>query len=457
MSTRPPLRYPSRWLPGWRREALRTTLWLVPTLLVALAGAVFLVTYLIDRQAAKGDISLPEWMNSGGADVARTVLTAIAAAIITVVGVVFSVVILALTLASTQFGPRMLRNFIRDLGTQVTLGVFVATFVYAVLALGSIRSGPPEFVPHLTVTTALAAVLLDLGVLIYFIHHVAVSIQLNEVIAGIGRDLSRAIDDFGGSAIDESVAPLAPDEQQLVDVVDRMGAVVTATRSGYLQIVAVEELLTIAIRGGVTIKLLNRPGHFVIAGRPLAKVWPNASVGDVTRALKRAHVTGRHRTLEQDPIFAIDQLVEIAIRALSPAVNDTFTALTCIDWLTDGLCRVAGRSLPESFHRDESGTVRLIQPGLTYRRIVDGAFDKVRQAGRGMPAVLIRQLIGLTRVAVGTDDGRAREALRRQADMILRASEESVPEKDDRDDVARRYETFLASIGALAVEEGDSG
>jgi uncharacterized membrane protein len=411
--------------------------------LVVLACVVFLVTYSIDRQAASGAITLPEWMNSGGADVARTVLTAIAAAIITVVGVVFSVVILALTLASTQFGPRMLRNFIRDLGTQVTLGVFVATFVFAVLALASIRSGPPnEFVPHLTVTMALGAVLVDLGVLIYFIHHVAVSIQLNEVIAGIGRDLSRSIDEFGGSAVDEPVTPPGPEDAQLLDVVDRMGAVVDATRSGYLQIVAVEELLLIAIREGVTIQLLFRPGHFVIAGRPLAKVWPNASVGAVRRSLERAHVTGRHRTLAQDPIFAIDQLVEIAIRALSPAVNDTFTALTCIDWLTDGLSRLAGRSLPESFHRDASGIVRLIQPGLTYRRIVDGAFDKIRQAARGMPAVLIRQLVGLTRIAVGTDDERARAALRRQADMILRESEESVPEKEDRDDLARRYERF---------------
>jgi uncharacterized membrane protein len=426
----------------------------VPSLLVGLASVLFVATYLIDHAAANGSIALPAWMNSGGADVARTVLTAIAAAIITVVGVVFSVVILALTLASTQFGPRMLRNFIRDLGTQVTLGVFVATFVYAVLALGSIRSGPPEFVPHLTVTTALGLVLVDLGVLIYFIHHVAVSIQLNEVIAGIGGDLSRAIEEFGGSTMDESVAPAEPEEQQLLDVVDRMGAVVTAKRSGYLQIVAVEELLHIAIREGVTIKLLNRPGHFVIAGRPLARVWPNASVGGVSRALERAHVTGRHRTLAQDPIFAIDQLVEIAIRALSPAVNDTFTALTCVDWLTDGLCRVAGRSLPESIHRDDAGLVRLIEPGLTYRRIVDGAFDKVRQAGRGMPAILIRQLIGLTRIAAGTDDESARAALRRQADMILRESEESVPEKEDRDDVARRYEAFLVAIGAVADAEG---
>ena len=437
----------SRLLPSWRRDALRTTLWFVPTILVVLAGALFCLTYLIDRAAAKGDLTLPGWMNSGGADVARTVLTAIAAAIITVVGVVFSIVILALTLASTQFGPRMLRNFIRDLGTQVTLGVFVGTFVYAVLALGSIRSAPAEFVPHFTVTVALGAVLVDLGVLIYFIHHVAVSIQLNEVIADIGRDLGRAIDEFGGSPTVED-ASQDPRDAQLLEAVDRMGSVVLATRSGYLQVVAVDELSLIAFRQGVTIQLLHRPGQFVIADRPLAKVWPAESVSAVVRALDRAHVTGRHRTLAQDPVFAIDQLVEIAIRALSPAVNDTFTALTCIDWLTDGLCRLSGRSLPESLHRDESGVVRLIHPGLSYRRIVDGAFDKIRQAARGMPAVLIHQSDSLSRIAVGTRDRGARAALHRQADMILREGQDSVPEKEDRDDIARRHQRFLLAIDA---------
>jgi uncharacterized membrane protein len=443
MSTRPRTKLLSRWLPWWRRDALRTTLWVVPSVLVVLAGLLFLLTYVVDRAAANGSIALPGWMNSGGAGVARGILTAIAAAIITVVGVVFSIVILALTLASTQFGPRVLRNFIRDLGTQLTLGVFVATFVYAVLALGSIRSGPPtEFVPHFTVTVALGALLVDLGVLIYFIHHVAVSIQLNEVIAGIGRDLGDAIDELRGGDRTEGVRA-DPGDAELLDLVDRMGAEVPATRSGYLQIVAVEELSRVASKRSVTIRLLHRPGHFVIAGRPLAKVWPPDSAGAVTQALDRAHVTGRHRTLAQDPIFAIDQLVEIAIRALSPAVNDTFTALACIDWLAAGLHRLAGRSLPESLRRDETGVVRLIQPGLGYRRIVDGAFDKIRQAARGMPAVLIRQLDALARIADGTEDPAAWAVLARQTEMIVRESEDSVPEEEDRTDVARRYERFL--------------
>src|SRR5580704_2289917 len=154
-------------IPAWRRESLRTNLWLVPSLEVLLAVVLFAGTYALDRAAYRGDFTLPSFVIQNNADGARQILTTMAAAVITVVGVVFSITIVALTLASTQFGPRMLRNFIRDRGTQHTLGAFVATFVYAVLALVAIGPGAHgEFVPHISVTVALLAVVLDIGVLI---------------------------------------------------------------------------------------------------------------------------------------------------------------------------------------------------------------------------------------------------------------------------------------------------
>ena len=183
----------------WRRETLRATLWLVPTVLMVMAAVLFAVTYWLDRIAYQGHLHLPSWVDNGSADAARQILTALAAAIITVIGLVFSITIVALTLASTQFGPRILRNFIRDRGTQVTLGTFVATFVFVVLTLGSIAHGTErDFVPHLSITIALGLVLVDVAVLVYFIHHVATSIQLPEVIASIAHDLTAAIDAEAG-------------------------------------------------------------------------------------------------------------------------------------------------------------------------------------------------------------------------------------------------------------------
>ena len=342
----------------------------------------------------------------------------------------------------------MLRNFIRDRGTQFTLGAFVATFVYAVMALGSITNGRRgEFVPHISITVALVLMVADMGVLISFIHHIAESIQLPEVIAGIAADLSRAIDaEFPDPGIEAGPEPHeGPAVEELVAHIRDEGVPVPATESGYLQFVGYAELAAIAEDAGAVVLLAHRPGHFVVAGRPFATVYPPQAARTVAAALEKAHATGPHRTLIQDPVFAIDQLVEIAIRALSPAVNDTFTALTCIDWLCDGLCKLSGRRLSEGVYRDRLGRIRLIEAGPSYARMVNRAFDKVRQAGRGMPAVAIRQVDALARVMEYTADPARQAVLVRQAGMIVRAIDEAVPEAEDRALVHARYADVLAA------------
>jgi uncharacterized membrane protein len=442
-------------IPAWRREALRTTLWLVPTVQIAAAVALFFVTYAVDRRAYDGDITLPSWVNNGGADAARQILVGIAAAVITVIGLVFSITIVALTLASTQFGPRMLRKFVRDRGTQVTLGTFVATSVYALLALGSIEHGARgDFVPHLSITVSFALVLADLGLLVYFISHVAESIQLPQVIAGIAGDLATAIEAeaIAGNGGREVEHPQGPSVEELLTRIDAAGAAVPATTSGYLQFVGYETLVDIAADCGAVVRLHYRPGHFVVEGLPLANVWPAEACPGVVRGLERAHATGPHRTLAQDLAFAIDQLVEIAIRALSPAVNDTFSALTCIDWLGDGLCKISARWNPRGAHRDAEGRIRVIAAEASYSRFVERSFDKIRQAGRGMPAVMMRQLEALARIMEYTTTVEQRTVVRAQAEMILRSSCEAIPEEADRADVARRYDAVLAVAERLGGE-----
>ena len=175
-----------------------------------------------------------------------------------------------------------------------------------------------------------------------------------------------------------------------------------APSSGYLQFVQHETLIALAAEKGAVIRLLHRPGHFVVQGHPLATVWPPGAAEAVSRALRAAHITGSNRTLAQDLAFAVDQLVEIAIRALSPAVNDTFTALTCIDWLGESLCKVTTRWRPLRVHRDSHGFVRVITAHVSYARLIERAFEKIRQAGRGMPAVLIRQLEALSKIVEHT-------------------------------------------------------
>jgi uncharacterized membrane protein len=383
------------------------------------------------------------------------VLIAIAAAIITVVGVVFSITILALTLASQQFGPRMMRNFVRDVGNQVTLGVFVATFVYSVLALGSITVYPHgNFVPHLSITVAEALLLVDLAVLIYFINHIAGSIQLPAVIAGIARDLETAIDTefpVTNNARDVVGYPSErrlrnEDSTELLASIEGRGAVVLASRSGYLQYVGYAQLAKIAKLVDAVIRLEYRPGHFIVAGRPVAKVFPQGAAKQVEKALDKAHVTGPHRTLMQDPVFAIDQLVEIAIRALSPAVNDTFTALTCLDWISSGLSRISGRELTERVYRDDEGRIRLIGADWSYPKMANRAFDKIRQAARGMPAVVIRILDSLEAIVEATTSESQRDVLLRQGEMVLSSAKESVTDQNDLNDIVLHFNRLTDRI-----------
>ena len=434
-----PRRFPS----AWRREALRTNLWLVPTVEIVLAVALFAGTYALDRAAYDNAWHLPSFLISGSADAARQILTTTAAAVITVVTLVFSITIVTLTLASTQFGPRMLRNFIRDRITQVTLGSFVATFVYAILALVAITRGSHgEFVPHISLTASMLLVILDVAVLVVFIDHIAKSIQLPQVIASIAGDLSRAIDTEAVASVDTKAGPSL---QEMVVRLDEDSATVRAPASGYLQYVSITTLLDISTTSSAVIRLLHRPGHFVVEGEPLAEVWPPHAARGVARALGGAHATGPYRTLTQDLSFAVDQLVEIAIRALSPAVNDTFTALACIDWLGDSLGKIALHWRPAALHRDAGGHVRVITVPVSFRRLVERSHDKIRQASSGMPAVMIRQLEALAKVMARTRSEEQRELLLTQADLILRSCEESVAEPADRADVRRRYDQVRAA------------
>jgi uncharacterized membrane protein len=394
---------------------------------------------------------------SGSPDAARQILSSLAGALITVVGVVFSVVIVALTLASQQFGPRMLRTFIRDRGSQLTLGTFVATFFYAMLALISIGS---TFVPHLSVTVALALTAIDLGVLIYFIHHIATAIQLPAVIASIAHDLGRAIDAEAAPAMPAGVslngsAPVnGPAAEVLLARLDRSGSVVTVPTSGYLRFVRHATLIRIAAEYDAVIRLHYRPGHFLVKGHPMATVWPPEAATAIGRRLETVHITGSLRTLSQDIAFGIDQLVEIGIRALSPAVNDTFTAMTCIDWLGDSLCKIAVEWHPQTLHRDGLGTIRLITAPVSYERLVQRSFEKTRQAADGMPAVLIRQLDALSKIMAVAPPSRS-QVLLEQAAMIARVSERTVPEPADQADVAARHQALLALRDRTAQPQPD--
>ena len=431
----------------WRREQLRTNLWLVPIVQTLGIVVLFAITYTVDRAAYDGLIRFPSWVLQGSADSARAVLATIAASIITVVGIVFSITIVALTLASTQFGPRMLRNFVRDPGTQIALGTFVASFSYATIALVSVGGGPHgDFVPHLSITVTFMLTLADVAVLIFFLNHIASMIQLPVVIANIAGTLDKEIAALDRSGELEVEAAHGPSHEELLARFADSGAPIRTPRSGYLQVIRHDSLLKIATKADAVIQLPYRPGHFVVAGQVIARVWPPEAAESVAERLALGHITGAYRTLPQDISFGFDQLVEIGLRALSPAVNDTFTGMTCVDWIGDGLCRISTSWRPHRIRRDAKGNIRVIAFQPDFERLVERTFDTIRQAAVGMPAIMIRQLEALAKIMEQTPDRALQTPLIRQAEAIQRSSLATVADASDRDDVTERYEAVMALV-----------
>jgi uncharacterized membrane protein len=212
-------------------------------------------------------------------------------------------------------------------------------------------------------------------------------------------------------------------------------------------------LVRAASAADAVLRVPYRPGHFLVEGRELVGVWPPEAADRIARCLKRAQVTGPVRTFAQDPAFGIDQLVEIAIRALSPAVNDTFTAMSCVDWLGDTLCKLARTWSPERVYRDQAGAIRVICDQISYERLVQRSFNKIRQASRDMPALLIRQLDALKVVMEQTTDAGHLGALMDQAALIQRSNLESVPEPSDQSDVERHYNAVASLYARLSGQK----
>jgi uncharacterized membrane protein len=307
-----------RALTSW--QSLRASYWFVPAMLAVGAVVLAAVTLRLDAALTATQAGRTPWLYSGGANGARSMLAAIATSAIAVAGTTYAITIAVLQLASSQFGPRLLRNFMRDTGNQLVLGVFIATFLYCLLVLRRVRGQDDfAFVPHLSVTVGTALAVVSVSVLIYFIHHIASSIQAANVIATVGRELDAAIARLFPESIGQRVKSDAVPRGAagLPLNFDREAAPLASRGSGYILAVDLERLVTLAREQEVILRLDHRPGDFVIDGRPLASVWPaDRTTEALEAAISAAVVLGSERSQEQDAGFLINQLVEIAVRAL---------------------------------------------------------------------------------------------------------------------------------------------
>lgn len=434
-------------------DLIRSGFWFVPGVMTGAAVALAFATVALDESTTLADWMVEQsWAYTGGAEGASLVLSTISGSMITIAGVVFSMTLVALSLASSQLGPRLLRNFMRDTKNQVVLGTFVATFVYCLLVLRTIRrAGVDEFVPHLSVTVGVVLAIVSLGVLIYFIHHVSVSIQADEVVARVNAELIDGIDrlfpESTGHGEPRPVETLAG--AGLPAAFEIEARPVGSDDDGYLQSIDLQALVTLAKDEDALIRLERRPGQYVVMGRPLVAVWPGDRVTDsLEERINSAFILGHQRTAAQDIGFPIHQLVEIAVRALSPGINDPFTAITCIDRLGSSLHRLAQREMPSPFRRDEKDRLRVVVPAVTFPEIMNASFGPIRQYARSSAVVTIRLLETIAVVARATHRPDDRAALLRQAEMIVRGAREALPEDEDRGEAEARYRDVSRALGS---------
>ncbi len=433
-------RYAHRW------AALRATFWFVPGLMVI--GSVLLAAFALWLDAALARTSLPPWVYTGGADGARALLSTIAGSMVTVAGVGFSITIVALVLASTQFGPRLLGLFMRDITSQATLGTFIGTFTYCVLVLRTIR-GPDEaggaFVPQVAMTIAIGITLLSVAVLVYFFHHVAVTIQAPNVVSTVAHDLDAGIDHLRKPGLGAAGRAPAADEIPDPDV----GTVLAATRSGYVQVVDDAALLEVARRHDLCVRLTTRPGLFVVQGNPLIVAQPTERVDEaVTADLRSTLIIGDVRTAEDDIEFSVRQLVEVALRALSPAINDPFTAMSAVDWLGAALARMATTEFPPRYRHDADGRLRVVAQVPTFGGIAHTIFSRIRHYGGSSPMVLNRLLEAVAAFGPHIRDDADCALVRDETEAVLRMGRALIISEADLRELEKRHAAALAALGA---------
>lgn len=415
----------------WWADIL-ASFWLRPAVMTALA--IILAETLV---RAEGMVGLPGWLEgwvyAGAAAGARDVLGVLASATIGVAGTTFSITVAALTLASNQMGPRLLRNFTRDAGNQYALGALVATFAYSLVALRSVHESEGDaFVPQIAVSVGLVLGFACIGVLIWFLHHVAASISVDRVVALVAAELDAALDDACTDAPPSQPVPPPPAD----------AAELRAPGSGYVRVLDDGALADWAAAHGATLHLDARAGGFVLPGTIVGRVAPAGLRQEAQAALAEAMVLGQSRSVEQDLELAVRQLVEIALRALSPGINDPFTAIGVLDRLGATLAGLAGRRLPDGVFIRQ-GRPCLVRPSTDYAGLADAMFHMLRQGGASQSAVMIRLLEVLGGIAAVEDDPARRAVLTHHADMARTAALRGTRDAAARHAIRQRH----ASIG----------
>ena len=430
-------------------DAFRGGFLFIPTIFVAFAVTLAIVVPQLDDRFAAQILAYSPGVRMQP-DTARSTLSSIAGAIITVTGVVFSITVVALSIASSQFGSRLLRIFMNDQVTQMTIGYLVGSSVYCFLLLSIIQSNVGlDGVPHAAVQLGIVGGISSFAVMIYFIHHVAKSIHVTTIVNVLGDDLDASImrlfpANHDDPAEDVSSPPQHDDEQRE----NTQDVTIHADREGYIQGIDMDTVTSIAKSNRLIVRLRHRPGNFLVRDAPLADVSASEEVTeDDIRELNDAIIVGSRRTPRQDVECAVHELVEVAVRALSPGINDPFTANSCIDRLGAALSRLARRRMLPPERYDGDGYLRVVVPAVTFPDVVDAAFHQIRQNSTNQVSVVVRLLENFALVVQFTDSEQDTDAIVRHAHLVRDGAKAEHPHPEDAETIDERFTRVLEAAG----------
>lgn len=409
-------------------KAVGETFWFIPGAIVL---AALVLACLLIRVDASVDMSLMhQWpfFFGAGADGARGLLSAVATSMITVAGVVFSITIVALALTSSQYTSRVLGHFMRDRINQVVLGVFVGVFAYCIVVLRIIRgSGQSAFVPSIAVLVSLILSFVGIAFLIYFIHHVSMSIQASSIIGSVAQETFKTLDRL----FPKTLKDLPENKRLAINLRSITWSEITARKTGYIEGIEYDALSTMAKKNKTIIRMARGIGEFVAEGAALIYIDTRPELArQLESKIQRAYFINARRTMHQDIGFGIRQLVDIALRALSPSVGDTTTAVMCVDYLGAILARIAQRELSLCAYQEYFITL-----GPSFEALLAEAFDQIRQDGKNNFALLLALLKALQTIADQTSDAERKHALMHHVELIANLARQAASSPNDHTSV----------------------
>ncbi len=426
-------------------DKLKATFWFIPVILIVISILLSIGLVYVDENVLLPQAGLSRFFLVKSPDSARSILSTISGAMMGVAGTVFSITLVALTLASSQFGPRLVKNFMYVRLNQVVLGSYISTYLYCLLVLNAIKEGDDyTFIPSISIMVAILTAITNIILLIVFIHRIAISIQADNVISDISDFISKQL----GMLFPEKMGQEIERDEKIDPSVAISGFTksisIKSRRRGYLQYVDDEALIEIITTNNALLELNHRPGGYLLEGMEIGMLHTNEDWDkEELNKIFKQFVIGKTKTSQQDLEYSIHQMVEIAVRALSPGVNDPFTAISCIDNLTATMSYLAQAKYPSKYRVDEEGNLRIIADTENFQGFLDAAFNQIRQFSGGNTAVIIRLMESLMTILGFVKKEKEREAVIRHAEMVLTLGKQTIKEKNDIQDLTSRAKDIV--------------